>query len=51
MMLLVAPAPWAHTSFAVEDKGVNFAGTPIKLKASSTVDIPLALVGLSWHFK
>ena len=51
MMLLVAPAPWAHTSFAVEDKGVNFAGTPIKLKASSPVDIPLALVGLSWHFK
>jgi len=42
---------WTHTSFTVEDKGVNFAGTPIKLKVGSTVDIPLALVGLSWHFK
>ncbi len=42
---------WTHHSFTVEDTGANFAGTPIKLKASSTVDIPLALVGLSWHFK
>jgi hypothetical protein len=42
---------WTHTSFTVEDKGVNFAGTPIKLKASSSVDIPLALVWLSWHSK
>jgi opacity protein-like surface antigen len=42
---------WTYTSFAVQDKGLTFAGAPVKLKVSGDADIPLALVGLSWHFK
>jgi opacity protein-like surface antigen len=42
---------WAHTSFAVSDTGVTAAGVPVKIKVSSDVDLPLALAGLSWHFK
>ncbi len=42
---------WAHTSFTVQDTGVTATGAPVKLKVSSDVDLPLALVGVSWHFK
>jgi opacity protein-like surface antigen len=42
---------WAHTTFAVSDTGVTAAGVPVKLKVSSDLDLPLALAGLSWHFR
>jgi opacity protein-like surface antigen len=42
---------YAHTRLHVEDSGVTNLGAPIKLKLSTSVDLPLVLVGLSWHFR
>lgn len=41
---------YAHTSIEVEDSGL-VTGLPTTFKISSDLDIPLALVGLSWHFR
>ena len=42
---------WAHTRLHVKDTGVNNAGAPLELKLESTLDLPLVLLGASWHFR
>lgn len=42
---------YAHTTLHVEDTGVTNSGAPLRLKLRTTVDLPLVLVGISWHFR
>ena len=42
---------YAHAELEFTDTGVSNAGSPVRLKSESDLNLPLVLVGVSWFFR